>query len=494
MLRRVSVQNYKAIGPGQLDLELAPITILVGKNGTGKSSVLEAIALTAQSATEDERRSDLILSGDKIDIPHESAEGRESEAAIYFGGKGEGELSCGIEVDIDPDLLQGPLAHVIRDWLLKAIESSRRQTAGYTWSRMHHRFPQWSHEYSINRQPIVRVFGKIESESKSGASIGHFVRFIWQGTDQMRGVFRSQLDRVLPRDPFQNIETKHFTPQDPRHEKTFQATGFVIDAITETVRGAFQRIAFLSALRGRQLMHRDVGPEVRFAGKHGDMTVRLLSNIQARDDTRLGMLRKWASEFGLPDLDAGWAGDQQLKVTFRDDLSGSKLALDHAAGGSVNGLMLAAQLLFSPEGSCLLIEEPEVSMNPGFERKLPGLFVEAVRQGNQVIAATHSEVLVAAMGNAVRKKDKELKPDEVAVYELSRDAKHGVTATKLKISDRGYLDRWVTSFAEVEQELFNEWAESLPEARDEAGPRHRGGTRRNKSKSKPRRSKRGSGS
>jgi len=62
-LRSVSVQNYKAIGPGKLDLELAPITILVGKNNAGKSSVIEAIALTAQSALADPGHLECVLSG-----------------------------------------------------------------------------------------------------------------------------------------------------------------------------------------------------------------------------------------------------------------------------------------------------------------------------------------------------------------------------------------------------------------------------------------------
>src|SRR5262249_45428811 len=44
-----AVTNMKAIGP-RVDIALAPLTLLVGPNGVGKSTVLEAIALMAQSA------------------------------------------------------------------------------------------------------------------------------------------------------------------------------------------------------------------------------------------------------------------------------------------------------------------------------------------------------------------------------------------------------------------------------------------------------------
>jgi AAA15 family ATPase/GTPase len=49
MIERVSVGNFKAIS-SKLELTLAPLTLFVGENGAGKSTVLEAIALLAQSA------------------------------------------------------------------------------------------------------------------------------------------------------------------------------------------------------------------------------------------------------------------------------------------------------------------------------------------------------------------------------------------------------------------------------------------------------------
>jgi predicted ATPase len=45
----VSIRNFKSIE--RLDLELAPLTILVGANGSGKTSILEAVALMGQAAS-----------------------------------------------------------------------------------------------------------------------------------------------------------------------------------------------------------------------------------------------------------------------------------------------------------------------------------------------------------------------------------------------------------------------------------------------------------
>jgi energy-coupling factor transporter ATP-binding protein EcfA2 len=490
MLRSVSIKNYKAIGPGDLKLDLAPLTVLVGKNGTGKSSILEAIALTAQSAMNTERRRDLVLSGDLIDIPHEAAEGKDSEATIYYGAKGEGELSCGIDVDLDSSKLDGPLTHVMKEWLKATIGGASKVSVGYSWHRKHHRFPQWAHEYKVACKPALRVESRIESESGTGISSGQFVRFPWRDTREFRGFFQQSFDTVLPPNLLANIDHNNFMPKNAQNAKAFQAADFVLQAIDGAIRETLSRIGFLSALRGRQLMHHEVGPEVRFAGKHGDMTIRLLSDIQKQSDKRQTSLRNWALKFGLKDLVAGWAGEQLLKVTYRDEPSGAKLTLDAAAGGAINGLMLATQLLFTPEGSCLLIEEPEVSMNPGFERLLPELFAEAVGLGKQVIAVTHSEVLIAALGNAVRSGAKGITPEQVVIHELSRDPDGRVASKRLSISDKGYLDSWVASFSEVERGLFHEWAESLPEARDAAGRGYSTAGSGDKGKRKPGRPKR----
>ena len=50
MISRVAIKNFKSIGEPGVDLELKPLTLLVGPNGGGKSSILEAIAVASQNA------------------------------------------------------------------------------------------------------------------------------------------------------------------------------------------------------------------------------------------------------------------------------------------------------------------------------------------------------------------------------------------------------------------------------------------------------------
>ena len=46
MIRRVKIRNYKSIK--NCDVELKPFTILVGRNGAGKSNFLNAVRLVTE--------------------------------------------------------------------------------------------------------------------------------------------------------------------------------------------------------------------------------------------------------------------------------------------------------------------------------------------------------------------------------------------------------------------------------------------------------------
>ena len=54
MLQKLELRNFK--GFRQQSFDLAPITVLVGRNGTGKSSVLQALAFLKQSSVAGARR------------------------------------------------------------------------------------------------------------------------------------------------------------------------------------------------------------------------------------------------------------------------------------------------------------------------------------------------------------------------------------------------------------------------------------------------------
>ncbi len=48
MIRQVVIENYKPIP--EMTLDLGRVTVLIGANGSGKSNILEAIALASAAS------------------------------------------------------------------------------------------------------------------------------------------------------------------------------------------------------------------------------------------------------------------------------------------------------------------------------------------------------------------------------------------------------------------------------------------------------------
>lgn len=450
ILTRLSVHNYRAIGPLPLEIELAPITVLVGENGSGKSCMLEALALTAQSATEDPNRRDLVLEGSRFRVPGDSRSG-DAMRGLHHRHNPELPLSVGIWAS------EGD----------RGTAGINEGSIGYRWTREGTEFVNFRHELSLGGKTLLKAFREMTRKTENGASTKNHLETRVTGKIDGPGIWVP--DRVLAKElsAMVNPAAVGLAPTLERGQ-----VGMIVDQaeeerllrrIIEELLALLEGVQVLSCLRGPQLMHADPGPQVRHVGSHGENTVRLLASIQARTSGQISLLKNWAKSFGLPDLETGVDGNQ-LKTVFLDPKTKTPLEIWQAATGSLQGLQMATHLLLSPPRSTLLIEEPEANLHPGFEALLPNLFADTIKQEKQVLVSTHSEVLVAALANAVRKKI--LRPEQVIIWHLERD-EAGVHAKKININEKGYMEEWISSFARVEKELFDDWYKTLPSVGDE---------------------------
>jgi len=88
LISKIEIRNFKGIR--DLSLDLKPLTVIVGPNGSGKTSVLEAITLFAQSTN----RSILSkIGGDIIEY------GEEND--FFYNRDTTNELSLGFETELE---------------------------------------------------------------------------------------------------------------------------------------------------------------------------------------------------------------------------------------------------------------------------------------------------------------------------------------------------------------------------------------------------------
>jgi hypothetical protein len=221
--------------------------------------------------------------------------------------------------------------------------------------------------------------------------------------------------------------------------------------------------AFLiSSLRGDIRYHVGTSASPKWVGVRGQHLLLLLAIIFGDRRHRMiaDKIRTWAGRYGIGDLFAGLRGDDQVGSDYIDTEIKATLDLALASSGSKQILTVITQLFWAPEGSLLMIEEPEISLHPKAQIDVLEMFAEAIREDNkQIIATTHSTFLLQALGYAVLKGW--LTPDQIAVYHVEK-GQAGTTASLLPLDEKGNLTDWVPSFTEVERRLMREWAKTLP--------------------------------
>ncbi len=462
MISRIDLTNFRAIGPGRTVLPLKPLTLLVGENGAGKSSILQAIALTAQSATEQPRLQDIVVQGTKWF-------GGEPKD-VYYRHDPSLMLSVGLTTKVSPEWWSKNGLPDVAPW--PGMPAWPPTEFSYNWSRQGDAPTAWSHHYELDGKRIWDWLGRLKREPHGWEAVQEASIATKDGN--FLGPLRplKPFERVLPEYMFMPAGAlfhSEFPPQEPDSRradivaswneqiaKIASEASRILAPLSSELRQALERVYLIEPLRGKELVVSEAG-EARSTGRHGQDLLRLLSTLQVRRERPYERFRKWAAQFGLHSVESGVQADK-LDLSALD-LNGVAVRMTEFATGSFQGLLLAAQIILAPSQSVLLIEEPESNMHPAYEKELASLFAEGVQIGQQLVVTTHSEILVAAVASLVRLGT--LHPDSVAVIELSRDDK-GVSGREIPITTRG-LAEWVRSFTKVEAALSREWSNGIPE-------------------------------
>ena len=99
---------------------------------------------------------------------------------------------------------------------------------------------------------------------------------------------------------------------------------------------------------------------------------------------------------------------------------------------------------FAPPGSSVLLEEPEIHLHPLAQSLLAELFAEASRERDiQFIVETHSEHLFRRMQTLIARQ--EMAPEHCAMYFVERD-KNGSHLCPLELDDYGRVKNWPEQF------------------------------------------------
>jgi predicted ATPase len=327
--KEISVKGFRRLC--DIKLELRPLTVLIGANGTGKTSLLDVFSLLASSAQGGLSKAISDFSGLPALITYDRAN----------------DLSLGLSMGVHD---YEPLNYLLR---LKPQGVSYVIDEETLSQRRHATRPPFQN--IVSHGPDIKYF-EVEQE--------RLVRPTWE---------HNPLETSLSQVPKMFQE-----PEDFRRKLASSTFYHVLN------------VEPLSPVRLPQPMR-----PASLPGKDGEDLVSCLFSLQGADRDRFeaieDSLRAAFPSFARLDFLPVAAGT--LAMTWQDKNLSKPLYMHQLSEGMLRFLWLAT-LLGSPGLTALtLLDEPEVSLHPELLSLLAGLLREAANR-TQLVVATHSDRLV----------------------------------------------------------------------------------------------------
>ncbi|MET8180355.1 DUF3696 domain-containing protein [Streptomyces sp. NPDC005336] len=386
MIDRLALTNFKAFQ--HVDLPLGPLTLLTGLNSSGKSSVLQALALLHQSYT----------AGD-LDRAREAAyEGQPRIGSV----PGDGFLLNGelVGLGTGQDVLHEDFAGGEPEITLAVSEGAYR----YSWTV--------AYEPQQNLLPLTGVDLPLTSEGATppigDAAVipGYFTAgFQYLHADRISPA------EFYPRDHHAAIG-RGFLGVRGEHTVNFLRH----HARDEVPEGPLRHPRAQSALL--------LGQAAAWMGELCPGVDIEADAIENTDSVRLSY------GFAGADADTALGPNRRRRPT-------------NVGFGLTYALPIVVACLTARPGSLVLLENPEAHLHPQGQTRMAGLAAAAAAQGAQLIVETHSDHVLNGVRLAVKRGL--LTPDQ-AVLHFFRGDGTGVDVVSPHIDRDGLLDQWPEGF------------------------------------------------
>lgn len=408
MFKSIRIGNFKAWGEEALPREgiaLGRITLLLGTNSSGKTSLLQPFRLMQQTVTAQDPDLQLNLGGEATDRVNLG-----SWAELIHRHETRRSLHLGFDVETSRHKFQVDVRY--------GIDSAKKVVVE-----------------SLGYQRGDRCF-RVERQIRGGYLLSA------PGYAPPTRPGSSDLDAKRAYCPQRSLM---FSP-DALAAFGPEAAGSLPD-MQWTAYRRFEQLSYLGPLRTsptRTNAWNQQRPGI--LGADGSGAVRaLLASANTRGDTLVDSVGRWLGRMGFADkLEIRQIGNSTLyEVRLRRGTLDSNL-IDVGFGVS-QVLPVLTLAYFAPRNSTVIIEEPEIHLHPLAQSLLAELLVEAAAERNlQFLIETHSEHLFRRMQVLIAEERTTHHDVKMYFIEVSDD---GTSAVRPLALDRyGRVDNWPDDF------------------------------------------------
>lgn len=429
-------------------LDIRPVTILIGGNNTGKTSIIAPLLLMKQTLEAEDESVPLITRGKLFNVGRfrDLVHDHDEEAAVTLHLGFHTHPHSGRDLKVVGEYPPGAVELTFeKDPSSEAIQLQRYRVRDIYKRLFMTRGLLKTGRYSLHG--VERVLSRDEKDVRAGAGgdrrvdkkIKRAIReaqphnFLFQAGDIIRS--------ALPK------------PSDAR-DAEIEFSGFtslylsIIEIVNSQTTGLLDEISYVGPLRRRPDRFYEIsGEPPADVGTEGQSAPELLYRNAGGE--LFQHVNEWLSRFHdattLECVDVGRAiGAFSLMLRRK---SGTEINLADAGFGISQILPLIVQGYVGSARSILISEQPEIHLNPRLQALLADLFADMANRGRGVIVETHSEHLLLRLRRLIA--EGVIEADDVAVYYIERDGSNS-TVRSIPITDNGHIpaDRWPRGFFE----------------------------------------------
>lgn len=437
MFRRLYLENYRAFE--RVDIKLSKINLFFGPNNSGKSAILSAINLLAQTLKSADSSVPLLLTDTFEDLG--------SYRDIVYSNDLKKHINMTLDFDVPKREPEKPPAAGRR-----GKGKIRFITKDYT-GRLGLNFYYRPRRRKIDFDgitvalPIDHVLLQTKVSERKEKQVLAYVNPEFQLSSMGRLNRALTLDHFLPSWDFRQVFR---TPRNYRQQvfRLLRELDFFTDAAEELLTG----VEFVGPFRSKaERVYTFSGESPASVGVHGDKAVQVLMAdfSQRKKNKRNIALRvsEWLRQAEIAKkIHPVNLSSRHFELRLTHFRSGEDENLADVGYGCSQILPILVAGFSRPTGSTLVMEQPELHLHPKAQAEL-GTFLCRLKERNlQLFVETHSEHLLLRLQSHIASGD--LSPDDVAVYYVYTDKRDQKKCVKmLPIGRDGiFLEEWPEGF------------------------------------------------
>lgn len=422
MLRAIRATNYRSFK--FLDVKLAPITIFVGPNNSGKSSAISLLRLLSQTIESNDPNVRLLLNGALGDFGTYKDLIHENETRRH--------LDISFELSPDPGLhsfasdkksIEFHLHYKYRS-SLKEVILKRLECSG---DGRHHLTAEYNED---SERFLLRRIGE-EDIPASMSSSAQLKRF--------------DVRNFLPRQNAPGLLDR----EDPLVKAVFEKIRIVNRNAFFATR-ALQSIEYVGAMRvppSRTYLY--TGERRQKVGANGEHAISMLAMDSVRRGSKSKGIRqgvvRWLSLAGIAsDIKILPLSDRYFEVHVQHPITKEYENFADVGYGNSQVIPVLVAGLNTNQDETFVVEEPEIHLHPKAQAELGDFFLELHKRGVQSLVETHSEHMIVRLQKHVA--SGELRPESISIYYINATAA-GKELIRLELDEKGaFVGDWPGGF------------------------------------------------